>query len=151
LFTFITQVLPKARIKFSPEKQRELLYQSLCVMPLKLLERVLPWFIVKLNDAEAVSFLQNMRLAGCLCYVPTSLLNNKTVFRTFPNFLYLMNTSQHLPLKLHWLLFSLAGRAKVVWRTHPTLESSYAWHQERSLVRQMGMVSKHASHSVHVM
>ncbi|KAL5662643.1 hypothetical protein ACJX0J_029768 [Zea mays] len=58
------KVLPKARIKFSPEKQRELLYQSLCVMPLKLLERVLPWFIVKLNDAEAVSFLQNMRLAA---------------------------------------------------------------------------------------
>ncbi|CAD6332947.1 unnamed protein product [Miscanthus lutarioriparius] len=58
------KVLPKARIKFSPEKQRELLYQSLCVMPLKLLEHVLPWFVVKLNDAEAVSFLQNMRLAA---------------------------------------------------------------------------------------
>jgi hypothetical protein len=77
-FYFITQVLPKARIKFSPEKQRELMYQSLCVMPLKLLERVLPWFVVKLNEAEAVSFLQNMRLAGSLCYVPTSLLNNTT-------------------------------------------------------------------------
>ncbi|KXG22488.2 hypothetical protein SORBI_3009G222200 [Sorghum bicolor] len=58
------KVLPKARIKFSPEKQRELMYQSLCVMPLKLLERVLPWFVVKLNEAEAVSFLQNMRLAA---------------------------------------------------------------------------------------
>jgi zinc finger-like protein len=54
------------------------MYQSLCVMPLKLLERVLPWFVVKLNEAEAVSFLQNMRLAGSLCYVPTSLLNNTT-------------------------------------------------------------------------
>ncbi|KAF8727465.1 hypothetical protein HU200_019073 [Digitaria exilis] len=59
-----TKVLPKARIKFTPEKQRELLYKSLCVMPLKLLERVLPWFVTKLNDVEAVSFLQNMRLAA---------------------------------------------------------------------------------------
>ncbi|PUZ64899.1 hypothetical protein GQ55_3G180100 [Panicum hallii var. hallii] len=59
-----TKVLPKARINFSPEKQRELLYKSLCVMPLKLLEHVLPWFVAKLNDAEAVSFLQNMRLGA---------------------------------------------------------------------------------------
>ncbi|KAL6848619.1 hypothetical protein ACP4OV_021202 [Aristida adscensionis] len=59
-----TKVLPKARISFSPEKQRELLYRSLCVMPLKLLERVLPWFVAKMNDTEAMSFLQNMRLAA---------------------------------------------------------------------------------------
>ncbi|XP_062180337.1 zinc finger protein BRUTUS-like isoform X2 [Phragmites australis] len=59
-----TKVLPEARINFSPEKQRELLYRSLCVMPLKLLERVLPWFTAKLRDEDAVSFLQNMRLAA---------------------------------------------------------------------------------------
>jgi hypothetical protein len=59
-------VLPQARVLFSPEKQRELLYKSLCVMPLKLLERVLPWLVSKLSDEEASSFLQNMRLAGHL-------------------------------------------------------------------------------------
>ncbi|VAH63071.1 unnamed protein product [Triticum turgidum subsp. durum] len=59
-----TKVLPQARVLFSPEKQRELLYRSLCVMPLKLLERVLPWLVSKLSDEEASSFLQNMRLAA---------------------------------------------------------------------------------------
>ncbi|KAF2322576.1 hypothetical protein GH714_019089 [Hevea brasiliensis] len=36
------QVLPLARKHFSAKRQRELLYQSLCVMPLKLIECVLP-------------------------------------------------------------------------------------------------------------
>ncbi|KAM0919555.1 hypothetical protein ACQ4PT_008115 [Festuca glaucescens] len=56
------KVLPQARIKFSPEKQSELLYKSLCVMPLKLLEQVLPWFVSKLDEANGQSFLQNMFL-----------------------------------------------------------------------------------------
>jgi zinc finger protein-like protein len=60
----IIQVLPKARINFSAEKQRELLYRSLRVVPLKLLEQVLPWFVEKLNDAENESFIWNMQLAG---------------------------------------------------------------------------------------
>ncbi|KAL6614709.1 hypothetical protein ACP70R_036979 [Stipagrostis hirtigluma subsp. patula] len=57
-----TKVLPQARLLFSPEKQRELSYKSLCVMPLRLLERVLPWLVSNLSDEEASSFLQNMRL-----------------------------------------------------------------------------------------
>ena len=57
-------MLPQARMLFSPEKQRELSYKSLCVMPLKLLERVLPWLVSKLSDEQASSFLQNMCLAG---------------------------------------------------------------------------------------
>ncbi|GJM93522.1 hypothetical protein PR202_ga10084 [Eleusine coracana subsp. coracana] len=59
-----TKVLPQARVLFSPEKQRELSYKSLCVMPLKLLERVLPWLVSKLSDDDATSFLHNMRLAA---------------------------------------------------------------------------------------
>ncbi|CAO2165997.1 unnamed protein product [Urochloa humidicola] len=59
-----TKVLPQARMLFSPEKQRELSYKSLCVMPLKLLERVLPWLVSKLSDEQASSFLQNMSLAA---------------------------------------------------------------------------------------
>lgn len=35
-------------------------------MPLKLVERVLPWLVGSLSEAEARSFLQNMHLAGCL-------------------------------------------------------------------------------------
>ncbi|XP_010906998.2 zinc finger protein BRUTUS isoform X1 [Elaeis guineensis] len=58
------EVLPLARKHFSPEKQRQLLYKSMCVMPLKLLERVFPWFVTKLSDDEARSFLQNMYLAA---------------------------------------------------------------------------------------
>ncbi|RRT45606.1 hypothetical protein B296_00048262, partial [Ensete ventricosum] len=65
-------VLPLVRMHFSPEKQRKLLFRGLCVMPLKLLERVLPWFVANLSDEEANSFLQNMHLAGwvillCIC------------------------------------------------------------------------------------
>ncbi|KAF8399097.1 hypothetical protein HHK36_014963 [Tetracentron sinense] len=58
------QVLPLAQMHFSPQRQRELLYQSLCVMPLKLVERVLPWLVGSLSEEEAISFLQNMHLAA---------------------------------------------------------------------------------------
>ncbi|XVF02261.1 hypothetical protein REPUB_Repub04eG0160800 [Reevesia pubescens] len=58
------QVLPLARKHFSPQRQRELLYESLCVMPLKLIECVLPWLVGSLSEEEARSFLQNMYLAA---------------------------------------------------------------------------------------
>ncbi|KAL3009543.1 hypothetical protein AAZX31_07G089500 [Glycine max] len=55
------QVLPLARKHFSFKRQRELLYQSLCMMPLKLIERVLPWLIRSLTEDEAHMFLKNMQ------------------------------------------------------------------------------------------
>ncbi|TKY44726.1 RING finger protein [Spatholobus suberectus] len=58
------QVLPLARKHFSFKRQRELLYQSLCMMPLKLIERVLPWLIGSLTEDEAQMFLKNMQLAA---------------------------------------------------------------------------------------
>ncbi|KAJ6803287.1 uncharacterized protein M6B38_107735 [Iris pallida] len=58
------EVLPLARKHFSLENQRELLYRSMCVMPLRLLERVLPWFVSKLSDEEARSFLKNMHMSA---------------------------------------------------------------------------------------
>ncbi|GMJ10846.1 BRUTUS, embryo defective 2454 [Hibiscus trionum] len=58
------QVLPIARKNFSFKRQRELLYQSLCVMPLRLIERVLPWLVGSLTDNEARNFLKNMQLAA---------------------------------------------------------------------------------------
>ncbi|KAL5727570.1 hypothetical protein ACHQM5_000752 [Ranunculus cassubicifolius] len=39
------------------QRRRELLYQSLCVMPLRLVERVLPWLVQLLSEEEAISFL----------------------------------------------------------------------------------------------
>ncbi|CAL5419202.1 unnamed protein product [Camellia sinensis] len=61
------QVLPLARKHFSPKRQRELLYQSLCVMPLRLIECVLPWLVGSLSEEEARSFLHNMQMAGWAC------------------------------------------------------------------------------------
>ncbi|KAJ6822284.1 zinc finger protein BRUTUS [Iris pallida] len=58
------EVLPLARKHFSLAIQRELLYRSMCVMPLRLLERVLPWFVSKLSHEEARSFLKNMHMAA---------------------------------------------------------------------------------------
>ncbi|PNT16120.1 hypothetical protein POPTR_010G122200v4 [Populus trichocarpa] len=58
------QVLPLARKHFSAKRQRELLYQSLCVMPLKLIECVLPWLVGSLSEEAARSFLQNMYMAA---------------------------------------------------------------------------------------
>ncbi|XP_021645303.2 zinc finger protein BRUTUS isoform X2 [Hevea brasiliensis] len=54
------QVLPLAQKHFSFRRQKELLYQSLCVMPLKLIERVLPWLVGSLTEDEAKNFLKNM-------------------------------------------------------------------------------------------
>ncbi|XP_061344985.1 zinc finger protein BRUTUS-like [Gastrolobium bilobum] len=58
------QVLPLARKHFSFKRQRELLYQSLCMMPLKLIERVLPWLVGSLTEDEAKMFLRNMQMAA---------------------------------------------------------------------------------------
>ncbi|KAJ6387263.1 hypothetical protein OIU78_017053 [Salix suchowensis] len=58
------QVLPLARKHFSFRKQKELLYQSLCVIPLKVIERVLPWLVGLLTENEARNFLKNMQSAA---------------------------------------------------------------------------------------
>lgn len=87
-------------------------------MPLKLLERVLPWFVSKLDDEDAQSFLQNMCLAGYLSYFKFTICS-MPLYHTSPlkhlQILIFTNCmEQHLLLKLHWLLFSLVGHAKVV-------------------------------------
>ncbi|CAI8594892.1 unnamed protein product [Vicia faba] len=58
------QVLPLARKNFSFKRQRELVYESLCMMPLKLIERVLPWFVGSLTEDEAEIFLKNIQSAA---------------------------------------------------------------------------------------
>ncbi|KAK6122291.1 hypothetical protein DH2020_043911 [Rehmannia glutinosa] len=59
-----SQVLPLARKHFSPGQQRDILYQSLCVMPLRLIECVLPWLVGSLSEEEARCFLYNMHMAA---------------------------------------------------------------------------------------
>ena len=46
------------------EEQRQLVYRSLLVMPLRLLEQVLPWLMTLLTEEEAEEMRHNMRLAG---------------------------------------------------------------------------------------
>ncbi|MCD7451774.1 hypothetical protein HAX54_013422 [Datura stramonium] len=58
------QVLPLARKHFTQDRQRKLLYQSLCLMPLKLIEQVLPWLVGALSEDEARNFLKNLQLAA---------------------------------------------------------------------------------------
>ncbi|VFQ75783.1 unnamed protein product [Cuscuta campestris] len=64
------QVLPFARKRFFKKKPREILYESICLMPLKLTERVLPWLVGSLNEDEAQNLLHNMQLAGAFPSVP---------------------------------------------------------------------------------
>ncbi|CAK9873098.1 unnamed protein product [Sphagnum jensenii] len=46
------------------DEQHALLYQRLRVMPLRLLEQVLPWLVAVLSEEEAKEMLRNMRLAA---------------------------------------------------------------------------------------
>lgn len=58
------KVFPLARIHCSIEEQQCLVYQSLRVMPLKLLERVLPWLVASLDEEEAKNMLDHIRMAA---------------------------------------------------------------------------------------
>ncbi|XP_050386349.1 zinc finger protein BRUTUS-like isoform X2 [Argentina anserina] len=58
------KVLPLVRKHLSINRQQELLHQSLCVMPLKLIEHVLPWLVKSLTANEAQTFVKNMQLAA---------------------------------------------------------------------------------------
>lgn len=58
------QVLHYPQSHCSVEEQRVLLYRSLRLMPLKLLERVLPWLVAILSEDETKVMLENLRLAG---------------------------------------------------------------------------------------
>lgn len=60
------QVLPLARKNFSFKRQQEILYQSLCIMPLRLIERVLPWLTASLTEDEAKNFLKNLQAGGII-------------------------------------------------------------------------------------
>ncbi|BFG21102.1 hypothetical protein CerSpe_073750 [Prunus speciosa] len=58
------QVLPLVRKHISVTRQRELLHQTLCVMPLKLIESALPWLVNSMTANEARNFVENMQLAA---------------------------------------------------------------------------------------
>ncbi|KAI5083489.1 hypothetical protein GOP47_0003232 [Adiantum capillus-veneris] len=58
------KIFPLARKNISKNVQRYLVYRSFRVMPLKLLERVLPWLVSALKEEEAKNVLENIRLAA---------------------------------------------------------------------------------------
>eukprot|EP00850_Spirogloea_muscicola_P007468 SM000038S14281 [mRNA] locus=s38:50774:57040:+ [translate_table: standard] len=70
LLTEEEKVLPLARKYCSVEEQRVMVYQSLRVMPLRLLQRVLPWLTARVSEEEAVNMIQNMHLAAPLVDAP---------------------------------------------------------------------------------
>ena len=65
-----SQVFPVVREHCGAEEQRQLVYRSLLVMPLRLLEQVLPWLMTLLTEEEAEDMRHNMRLAGKPSWVP---------------------------------------------------------------------------------
>jgi zinc finger-like protein len=66
----LSQGLQLAGKHLKEEEQHALLYQRLRVMPLRLLEQVLPWLVAVLSEEEAKEMLRNMRLAGSMHLCP---------------------------------------------------------------------------------
>ncbi|KAF4367970.1 hypothetical protein F8388_002581 [Cannabis sativa] len=58
------QVISLARVNLNVKRQQEILYQSLCMMPLRLIKQVLPWLIGVMTDEEAHNFFKNIQLAA---------------------------------------------------------------------------------------
>ena len=57
------------------------------MMPLKLIERVLPWLVGSLKEDEARDFLKNMQLAG-LYFSNLSVLFKRQTYETFTAAVY---------------------------------------------------------------
>eukprot|EP01018_Ginkgo_biloba_P026743 Gb_38204 [translate_table: standard] len=76
------EVLPLAQGHYSIEEQRNLLYQSLRVMPLKLLEHALPWFVAMLRGEEAREILLSLMETSCHDF-PLGDLPMKILRRTY--------------------------------------------------------------------
>ncbi|KAF8062684.1 zinc finger protein BRUTUS-like [Scenedesmus sp. PABB004] len=58
------QVLPLLAARLGPDAQRGMVWHTLRAMPLRLLERVLPWLLSKLSDEDAEGMLSNLRLGA---------------------------------------------------------------------------------------
>ncbi|GJP43518.1 hypothetical protein CLOM_g2968 [Closterium sp. NIES-68] len=63
-------VFPLLRQHCSLDEQRRLVYRCLLVMPLRLLERVLPWVMTFVTKEEATEIVENMKLAAPEMDVP---------------------------------------------------------------------------------
>ncbi|CAI5481068.1 unnamed protein product [Closterium sp. Yama58-4] len=63
-------VFPLLRQHCSLDEQRQLVYRCLLVMPLRLLERVLPWVMTFVTKEEATEIVENMKLAAPEMDVP---------------------------------------------------------------------------------
>ncbi|KAF2316006.1 hypothetical protein GH714_040801 [Hevea brasiliensis] len=58
------EVFPLISKNCSDDTQRELLYTSLCLMPLGLLKCVIPWYAAHLSESESRSFLHGINQLG---------------------------------------------------------------------------------------
>ncbi|WIA41165.1 hypothetical protein OEZ86_004781 [Tetradesmus obliquus] len=58
------EVLPLLAAALSPEQQRGMVWHTLRAMPLRLLERVLPWLLSKLSAEDAEGMMTNLRLGA---------------------------------------------------------------------------------------
>ena len=57
-------ILPLLMTELCAAEQRYLAWRVLCAMPLRLLERVMPWVVAKLRDEDAREWLINIRRAA---------------------------------------------------------------------------------------
>lgn len=58
------EVLPLLAAALAPEQQRAMVWHTLRAMPLRLLERVLPWLLSKLSAEDAEGMMTNLRLGA---------------------------------------------------------------------------------------
>ncbi|GBF95645.1 hypothetical protein Rsub_08627 [Raphidocelis subcapitata] len=57
-------VLPLLAAALPPDEQRGMVWRTLRAMPLRLLERVMPWLVAKLSAADAEGLISSLRLAA---------------------------------------------------------------------------------------
>jgi hypothetical protein len=59
-----SDVLPLLAAALPPQEQRAMVWHTLRAMPLRLLERVMPWLVAKLSPADADGLTSSLRLAA---------------------------------------------------------------------------------------
>ena len=59
-----TEVLPLLAAQLQPEQQRSMVWATLRAMPLRLLEKVMPWLVARLSESDAKGMMASMRLGA---------------------------------------------------------------------------------------
>ncbi|GIL78726.1 hypothetical protein Vretimale_373 [Volvox reticuliferus] len=80
-----TDVFPLLEAHLCEAQQRVLVYRTIRAMPLRLLERVMPWVVSGLDDAAAVSLLSNIRFGAPANDLPLVELLSRWAWRGRPS------------------------------------------------------------------